>query len=82
MAGSTGEVIVLAGDSAGGNLMITTAMRAASFNIRRPDGILGVYTPVLVRYTPSPARLLCLMDPLLPAGILSRCLAGEINVND
>nr|KAG5689324.1 hypothetical protein BaRGS_018867 [Batillaria attramentaria] len=80
--GSTGEVICLAGDSAGGNLMLSTAMRAASFNIRRPDGILGVYTPVLVRYTPSPARLLCLMDPLLPAGILSRCLAAYAGVSD
>ncbi|KAL8612264.1 hypothetical protein ACOMHN_038176 [Nucella lapillus] len=80
--GSTGEVIVLAGDSAGANLVITTAMRATSFDIRRPDGILGVYTPVLVRYTPSPARLLSLMDPLLPAGILSRCLAAYAGVSD
>ncbi|KAK7105785.1 hypothetical protein V1264_017119 [Littorina saxatilis] len=80
--GSTGERIVLAGDSAGGNLIVSTAMRAASFDIRRPDGLLAVYTPVLVRYTPSPARLLALMDPLLPAGILSRCLAAYAGVSD
>ncbi|XP_025100459.1 hormone-sensitive lipase-like isoform X2 [Pomacea canaliculata] len=80
--GSTGEIICMAGDSAGGNLVISTAMRASSFNIRKPDGILAVYTPVLVRYTPSPARLLSLMDPLLPAGILSRCLAAYAGVSD
>ncbi|ESO99938.1 hypothetical protein LOTGIDRAFT_113239 [Lottia gigantea] len=73
--GSTGKTILLAGDSAGGNLMISTAMRAASFGIRPPDGLLTVYPVVLARYTPSPARLMALMDPLLPVGILSRCLA-------
>ena len=67
----------MAGDSAGGNLMISTALRAASVGIRIPDGVMAAYTPVMVRYTPSPSRLLTLMDPLLPVGILSRCLAGE-----
>ncbi|XP_067674831.1 hormone-sensitive lipase-like [Haliotis asinina] len=80
--GTTGERICVGGDSAGGNLMISTAMRAAEFGIRCPDGIMAAYTPVLVRYTPSPSRLLCLMDPLLPVGILSRCLAAYAGVSD
>lgn len=75
--GWTGETLCLAGDSAGGNLMISTAMRAASFGIQIPDGIMAAYPVVLVRYTPSPARILALMDPLLPVGIMMRCLAGE-----
>ncbi|XP_041373869.1 hormone-sensitive lipase-like [Gigantopelta aegis] len=80
--GSTGERICVAGDSAGGNLMISTAMRAAAVGIRVPDGIMAAYTPVMVRYTPSPSRLLTLMDPLLPVGILSRCLAAYAGVSD
>lgn len=34
------------------------------------------YVPVLVSFVPSPARLLCLMDPLLPFGFMMRCLKG------
>ncbi|KAJ8316190.1 hypothetical protein KUTeg_006204 [Tegillarca granosa] len=76
--GSTGEMICLAGDSAGGNLMTSTSLRAGSFGIRVPDGIMAAYTPFLAQYTPSPSRLMCLMDPLLPVGILARCLAGNM----
>jgi hormone-sensitive lipase len=32
------------------------------------------YCPVMVSFVPSPARLLCLMDPLLPFGFMMRCL--------
>ncbi|XP_064613572.1 hormone-sensitive lipase-like [Liolophura sinensis] len=74
--GSTGEVICLAGDSAGANLMISTSLKAVEAGIRVADGIMAAYTPTLVQYTPSPSRLLSLMDPLLPLGILSRCLAA------
>lgn len=60
--------------------MISTAMRAASFGIRVPDGIVAAYTPVLVHYTPSPSRMLSLMDPLLPVGILVRCMAAYAGI--
>ncbi|BFZ14026.1 hypothetical protein BsWGS_17065 [Bradybaena similaris] len=80
--GSTGEKIVLVGDSAGGNLAISTAMRAVSFGIRAPDGILAVYPCTVVRYTPSPARLLSLMDPVLPVGLITRCLAAYAGINE
>lgn len=79
--GWTGERICFAGDSAGGNLMMATAIRAASFEIRVPDGIMAAYTPFMVRYTPSPSRMLGLMDPLLPMGILTRCLAAYAGVS-
>lgn len=77
ISGSTAERICLAGDSAGGNLMTSTLIRAISVGIRLPDGIMAAYTPFNIRYTPSPSRLFSLMDPLLPVGILSRCLAGK-----
>ena len=78
ITGSTGDVICLAGDSAGGNLVLSVALRAASYGIRVPDGIMAAYTPTLIHYTPTPSRMLALMDPLLPVGILVRCMAGKI----
>ncbi|CAG5135195.1 unnamed protein product, partial [Candidula unifasciata] len=80
--GSTGEKIILVGDSAGGNLAISTAMRAVSFGIRPPDGILLVYPCTVARYTPSPARLLSLMDPILPVGLVTRCLAAYAGIDE
>ncbi|GFR88337.1 hormone-sensitive lipase [Elysia marginata] len=80
--GSTGEKIIVVGDSAGGNLAISTAMRAASFGIRAPDGAVLVYPCTVVKYTPSPARLLSLMDPLLPVGLMARCLAAYAGIDE
>lgn len=76
-SGWTGEKVCFAGDSAGANLVISTALRAVSFEIRVPDGIMSAYAPVLIQYTPSPARFMSMIDPLLPVGILMRCLAGK-----
>uniref|UniRef100_A0A182VWX6 Hormone-sensitive lipase n=1 Tax=Anopheles minimus TaxID=112268 RepID=A0A182VWX6_9DIPT len=74
LLGTTGERIILAGDSAGANLNLGCAMRAIELGIRRPDGIFIAYCPVLISFVPSPARMLCLMDPLLPFGFMMRCL--------
>ena len=38
------------GDSAGGNLAITTALRANSYGLRGPDAILSVYPVTYVKY--------------------------------
>ena len=76
-SGSTAERVVVCGDSAGGNLATTVTLRAISNSVRKPDSILSTYGCMLVKYIPSPSRLLALMDPLLPLGILSRCLAGK-----
>ncbi|XP_072283331.1 hormone-sensitive lipase isoform X2 [Pyxicephalus adspersus] len=76
LLGSTGERICLAGDSAGGNLCITVALRAASVGIRLPDGIMVAYPATLLQATASPSRLLTLMDPLLPLSVLSKCLSA------
>ncbi|XP_040183215.1 hormone-sensitive lipase isoform X3 [Rana temporaria] len=76
LLGSTGERVCLAGDSAGGNLCITVAMRAASVGVRLPDGIMVAYPATLLQATASPSRLLTLMDPLLPLSVLSKCLSA------
>ncbi|XP_037948822.1 hormone-sensitive lipase-like [Teleopsis dalmanni] len=72
--GTTAERVVLAGDSAGANLSIGVALKCIEMGVRIPDGIFLAYCPTLVSFIPSPARLLCLMDPLLPFGFMMRCL--------
>lgn len=74
--GTTGDCICLVGDSAGATLAVSTVLRAMSYNVRLPDAVLSVYGCMLVKYAPSPSRLLSLMDPLLPLGVLPKCLAG------
>ena len=49
-AGCTGKSIVFVGDSAGGNLAISTAMRAQSYGLRSPDGVLAAYPVTYVKY--------------------------------
>ena len=65
----------------GGNLCITLSLKAATQGVRLPDGILTSYAPFNVQFRPSPSRLLCLLDPLLPVGILTRCLAAYTGVH-
>ncbi|KAI8128841.1 Hormone-sensitive lipase [Lucilia cuprina] len=72
--GTTAERIVLAGDSAGANLCIALALKCIEQGVRVPDGLFLAYCPTLISFVPSPARLLCLMDPLLPFGFMMRCL--------
>lgn len=72
--GTTGKRVVLAGDSAGANLCIALTLKCIEMGIRIPDGVFLAYCPTLINFVPSPARLLCLMDPLLPFGFMMRCL--------
>lgn len=74
LLGTTGENIILAGDSAGGNLCTGVAMKCIEYGMRPPNGIFLAYVPLLVEFVPSPSRLLCYMDPLLPFGFMMRCL--------
>lgn len=66
----------LAGDSAGGNLCLTVSMRAAAVGVQAPDGIMAAYPVTLVQAAASPSRLLTLLDPLLPLGVLCKCLSA------
>lgn len=82
LLGSTCERIVMAGDSAGANLSLATVLKCIDVKIRKPDGIFIAYCPVLVGFDPSPSRLLCLMDPLLPFGFMMRCLKAYSNAGN
>ncbi|KAF1747828.1 hypothetical protein GCK72_024294 [Caenorhabditis remanei] len=75
--GWTGEKIVMVGDSAGGNLIMSVNLRLIQLNIKRqPDGLVLCYTPFLFQYLPSPSRMLSVMDPLLHMGVVLRCVAA------
>ena len=72
--GSTGEKILFVGDSAGGNLVITTAMKLKQLGIKLPHSIFPFYPTTIVRSSVTPSRFLSLLDPLLPIGVLYSCL--------
>ncbi len=76
LLGTTAERVVFAGDSAGGNIVVGVTMKCIETGIRVPDGLFAIYTPFLVSFTPSPSRLLCLMDTLIPFPFMMRCLGA------
>jgi hormone-sensitive lipase len=77
------ETIILEGDSAGGNLIMTITILAILKGFRVPDGLIGAYpalTCSLSSFTPS--LMLSLDDPILPASFLKICLecyVGEVD---
>uniref|UniRef100_H3CD27 Hormone-sensitive lipase n=1 Tax=Tetraodon nigroviridis TaxID=99883 RepID=H3CD27_TETNG len=73
LLGSTAERVCLAGD-AGGNLCITVSMKALSSGVQVPHGIMAAYPATLLTTDASPSRLLTLIDPFLPLGVLTKCL--------
>ncbi|XP_041868492.1 lipase, hormone-sensitive a isoform X2 [Melanotaenia boesemani] len=81
LLGSTAERVCLAGDSAGGNLCITVSMRALTSGIRVPNGIMAAYPATLLTTDASPSRLLTLIDPLLPLGVLAKCVNAYAGVH-
>ncbi|CAF0822596.1 unnamed protein product [Adineta steineri] len=78
--GWTGKTILLAGDSAGGNLITIVTIKAIEAGLRKPDAIICFYTPFLLGYSLSPSRLMAIMDPLLNTGFLWRCLAAYAGI--
>uniref|UniRef100_A0A2R5LF59 Putative hormone-sensitive lipase hsl n=1 Tax=Ornithodoros turicata TaxID=34597 RepID=A0A2R5LF59_9ACAR len=76
--GWTGEEICVAGDSAGGNLVLALCLKAVQLGIRRPTGAFAAYTPVMLSMVASPSRVLCTVDPLLPLGFMLTCLHAYI----
>ena len=78
VSGTTGEKILLVGDSAGGCFTITTSMKIKQLRLRLPDQIFSFYPPCFVSTAISPSRFLSLIDPILPIGILISCLQVSI----
>ena len=64
--------------------MTCLTLKAIKDNIRLPDSIIVAYPPYRIQYQPSPSRILSLMDPLLPIGVLRTCIqayTGNIKVD-
>lgn len=78
LLGSTAEKVIFVGDSAGGNLNLGATLKCLQLNIKRPDGIFMAYAPIFVDFVPSPSRMLCLTDSLLPFGFMIRCLKAYV----
>ena len=72
--GCTGEKVVLVGDSAGGNLVVSVSMKLKQLGLRLPDQLFSFYPSTVMRSSITPSRFLSLMDPLLPVGVLYSCL--------
>ncbi|GFU58081.1 hormone-sensitive lipase [Nephila pilipes] len=72
--GWTGETICFVGDSAGGNVLMGVVLKTIALQIRQPDAIMCCYTPLILDIVPSPSRLLCWIDPLLPLGFMISCI--------
>ena len=73
LIGSTGKKIVFAGDSAGGNFCITTCMKLKQLGIRLPDAILIIYPSTNLCGSVCPSRIMSIIDPILPLGVLLAC---------
>ncbi|ESO05029.1 hypothetical protein HELRODRAFT_111475 [Helobdella robusta] len=80
LLGSTGKRICITGDSAGGNLAIGVCLMAIQRNVRIPDALYPLYPCLLIQYKPGPSRMLSIMDPLIPMGVLANCLQGLHNL--
>ncbi|XP_042209461.1 hormone-sensitive lipase-like isoform X2 [Homarus americanus] len=81
LLGSTGSKIIMTGDSAGGNLIAGLTIKCLELGIRPADGLFFAYTPFVFELVPSPARLLAVMDPMLPLGFALRCLKAYAGVS-
>ncbi|CAF1498644.1 unnamed protein product, partial [Didymodactylos carnosus] len=79
--GWNGKNLILTGDSAGGNLVTVVTMKSIEDGLRCPDSLVCFYTPFLLGYSMSPSRVMAIMDPLLNAGFLWRCLADNSTFN-
>jgi len=72
--GTTGKNIIFSGDSAGGNLVASLTLKTITNCIRVPDSLVLSYAALLLQFYPSPSRLLTLIDPLLMAPFMIKCL--------
>lgn len=72
--GTTGERIVLAGDSAGSNLISALTVKLIEEGIQLPHGIVNIYGIFNVDFMISPSALLSLIDPILPFGVTSNLI--------
>lgn len=74
--------IVIAGDSAGGNLALAVTLKAIANNIRIPDGLLLAYPPLDLTKVSTPSRVFFANDVVLPYYFLEVCLNSYLRESD
>jgi hormone-sensitive lipase len=82
LLGSTGENIVLVGDSAGGNLITACTIKCIEMGIRKPKGLLNIYAALSLNFKDSPSRFFTNIDPILPFGFVARLMKEYASVKD
>ena len=60
-------------------MLITMTLKLQELGIRPPNLLVPVYPTTLVKIEISPPRLLSVMDPVLPIGVLISCLNAYTN---
>ncbi|KAL0487455.1 lipase [Acrasis kona] len=65
--------IIFAGDSAGGNIVSALLVRLIQEGLRLPDGLVLSYPATYLHFSPSPARLMSTLDPILNTHVLELC---------
>jgi len=68
--------LIVAGDSAGGNLSLTVTMRAIHEGIRTPDALVLSYPATYMDFSPSASRMVSVIEPLVNINFLRMC--GEL----
>eukprot|EP00475_Leptophrys_vorax_P039697 TRINITY_DN7207_c0_g1_i2.p1 TRINITY_DN7207_c0_g1~~TRINITY_DN7207_c0_g1_i2.p1 ORF type:complete len:607 (+),score=147.22 TRINITY_DN7207_c0_g1_i2:293-2113(+) len=72
------KTILLAGDSAGGNLAAAVCIKAIQQEMRKPDGLLLAYPALSISLKFTPSSLLCQVDRLVPTGFLLVCALSYV----
>ncbi|KAA8495543.1 Hormone-sensitive lipase [Porphyridium purpureum] len=76
--GSLARKVIIAGDSAGGNLALSVTYELMQRSTRGPDGIVLAYPALYLSPAWSASRLLSFFDPLLPTASLELCLRSYV----
>lgn len=69
------------GDSAGGNLALTASMKLKELGVRLPDAMLIVYPSTNLATSACASRILSVVDPVLPLGVMLACQQVRICCN-
>ena len=70
---------MIVGDSSGGNFALTASMKLKELGIRLPDALLVVYPSTNLSTAVCPSRIISVVDPILPLGVLVACQQVRIS---
>jgi len=74
--------IIITGDSSGGNLAVTTTVKAILENCRVPDGLWVAYPALDLRLKVSTSRAIFINDVMLPIHFMKICLNSYLHKTD